>query len=354
MTIVFFCRRFYPQIGGVEKHVLEISKRLVKKGHKVIVFAELEKNTNEQNYQSKLSSARIKGIDIYRVNPGQDDWFKKFRIWFNLLKHLKTISSADIIHCHDVFFWYLPFRFIFPFKKVYTTFHGYEGNSIPSQKAILMHKISEKLSNGNICIGHFLEKWYGTKATYISYGAVEISNSQKQIFVDKNMIVYLGRLEEEAGIMEYLKAFNKMLKKYDGLRLEVLGDGSLRGRAKNYVKENMLPVNFRGFINDTAKYLDRASFVFVSRYLGILESMASKKYVLSVYNNKIKEDYLKMTPFSDYISISANSNEIEMALDKVLSDNKQAREKTEKAFNWVKDKTWDNLVSVYLDLWKIN
>ena len=73
----------------------------------------------------------------------------------------------------------LPFRFLCPTKKVYTTFHGYEGNSIPTKKAILMHKISEKLSNGNICIGDFLEKWYGTKATYISYGATEIPNTQR-------------------------------------------------------------------------------------------------------------------------------------------------------------------------------
>jgi hypothetical protein len=46
------------------------------------------------------------------------------------------IKEADIIHCHDVFFWYLPFRFLFPQKKVYIPFHGYEGNNPPNKRKI--------------------------------------------------------------------------------------------------------------------------------------------------------------------------------------------------------------------------
>jgi len=150
MTILFLARRFYPQIGGVEKHVLEIGKRLVKQGHKVVVIAELEKNTNGQNYHSVSKSARltgkVAGIEIFRINAGADDWFKKFRVWKQLWKLKRIIISADIIHCHDVFFWYLPFRFLYPTKKVYTTFHGYEGNNIPNTKAKLMHKLAVSIS----------------------------------------------------------------------------------------------------------------------------------------------------------------------------------------------------------------
>ena len=40
MTFLFLSRRFYPQIGGVETHILEIGKRLVKNGHDVIVVSE--------------------------------------------------------------------------------------------------------------------------------------------------------------------------------------------------------------------------------------------------------------------------------------------------------------------------
>jgi glycosyltransferase involved in cell wall biosynthesis len=355
MTILFLARRFYPQIGGVEKHVLEIGKRLVKQGHKVIVITELEKNTNKQDYHSRSGSAKlagkVEGIEIYRIDVGVDDWFKKFRIWGQLWGLQKIFNNADVVHCHDVFFWYLPFRFLLPTKKVYTTFHGYEGNFLPTKKAILMHKLSEKLSYGNICIGGFFEKWYGTKSKFVSYGAVEDNVGKKEI-TDRNLIVFLGRLETETGIMEYLKAFKEVLKTYKGLRLVVLGDGALMSEALKFTKDNNLPVDYKGFIENTAKFVERASFMFTSRYLGILESMLSKKYVLAVYNNGIKEDYLKMTPFADYISISKDSTGIVSQLEKYLIDEKLKIEKINKAYDFVKTETWEKMVNLYLQLWK--
>ncbi len=161
MKILFFTRLFFPHIGGVEKHVLEISKELIKRGHKVTVITE--------DLDGTSSKEKFDEIDVYRI-PVTQTWFKKFQIWYWLLKNFSLIKDADIIHCHDVFFWYLPF--IFLKKKVYTTFHGYETIYPPHRKAIQIRKLSELLSRGNICIGAFIEKWYGTKADVISYGGV--------------------------------------------------------------------------------------------------------------------------------------------------------------------------------------
>ncbi|MDO8659724.1 MAG: glycosyltransferase, partial [Candidatus Parcubacteria bacterium] len=162
MKVLFLTRLFYPHIGGVEKHVLEISKILIKKGYKVIVVAE----KHQDNLRNK---EEFNGITIYRIDVGNNQWFKKFKIWWWFIKHIGFLKKADIIHCHDVFFWYLPFRFLFLKKPVYTTFHGYESYPI-SKRAIFVRKISEILSWGNICIGDYIKKWYGTKPTYISYG----------------------------------------------------------------------------------------------------------------------------------------------------------------------------------------
>ena len=51
MTILFFCQTFYPHIGGVEKHVLEVSKLLVKKGHLVTVLTEQYEDELKRRYQ---------------------------------------------------------------------------------------------------------------------------------------------------------------------------------------------------------------------------------------------------------------------------------------------------------------
>ncbi len=175
VNILFLSRLFYPHIGGVEKHALEVSKRLIAKGYNVTIVTE-EISTKDipvyfQSGRKIPKRENINSIEIYRISAGANNWFRKFRIWRELWKLRKLIETSDIIHCHDVFFWYLPFRFLFPFKKIFMTFHGYESYPV-SKKEILIRKISENLSLGNICIGDFITKWYGTKPTYVTYGAV--------------------------------------------------------------------------------------------------------------------------------------------------------------------------------------
>jgi glycosyltransferase involved in cell wall biosynthesis len=357
MTILFFARRFYPQVGGVEKHVLEIGKRLVKQGHKVIVIAELEKNTNNSDYHSTSSSAKlvgkVEGIEIYRINPGSDDWFKKFRIWKQLWGFRKIIKSADVVHCHDVFFWYIPFRFLFLTKKVFTTFHGYEGNFIPTKNAVVMHKIAEIFSNGNICIGSFFEKWYGTKPTLVSYGAVDLSSNKiKNVKFNnpqKNSVIFLGRLEEETGIIEYLKTLNILQEKHINLAMDVFGDGALKNESIKYAKEHNLKVNFKGFVSNASDFINNYEYVFCSRYLGMLEAMAGQKPVFAVYNNEIKKDYLQMTPFAKYISITSEAVLISNA---VSAYREKKNLEVTRAYLWVKNETWEKMVNLYLQLWK--
>jgi len=97
---------------------------------------------------------------------------------------------------------FLSAFYIFP-KKFLTTFHGYEGNKIPNVKAKIMHKLAEKLSKGNICVGDFLQKWYGTKPTFVTYGAIDKKDiNTKSKDVKKNSVIFLGRLEEETGIFK--------------------------------------------------------------------------------------------------------------------------------------------------------
>jgi len=346
MTILFFSRLFYPHIGGVEKHVLEISKILIQKGHQVVVFTE--------QYDSKLKlQERIEGIDTYRIPVGTNAWFKKFQIWFWLWHNRKLIKKADLVHAHDVFFWYLPFRFLFPKKPVYTTFHGYESYPI-SKKAIIVRKISEKLSKANICVGEFMKKWYGTKPTFVTYGGVsKIKNEKLKIKngSSKFKILFVGRLDQQTGIMEYLKAVKILKDKGYKTRLDVLGDGIQRNEAKKFCVEFNLDVKFHGFINNVNDFLVKSNWVFVSRYLGILEAMVAKRLVFAVYDNPLKEDYLKMAEFSKLINIASYENKLLEQVLHFLRNPKEEKMLVEKAFEWAKKHTWLEVSNTYLRLW---
>lgn len=340
MNILFFSRLFYPHIGGVEKHVLEVSKLLIAKGHSVaIVTEELGRKIPRME--------NINSIKIYRIPVGANNWFRKFRIWKELWKLRKLIKISDIIHCHDVFFWYLPFRFLFPFKKIFTTFHGYESYPL-KLKDIIVHKISEKLSNGNICIGDFMKKWYGTKPTYTAYGGVEVPNPKLQIEnkFKKDSALFIGRLDEQTGILTYVEAVEIIKKKIPNFDFLIIGNGNLKARVSGKIK-------ILNPLSNASEYFQKYNFAFVSRYLSILEAMVAKRLVFAVYDNPLKEDYLRLAPFSKYIIICNSSSELIHKTTFYLENLKEKEKLIEKAYKWVKEHTWEEVTSMYLELWKV-
>ena len=345
MKILFLTRRFYPDIGGVEKHVYEISKRLVKLGHDVTVVTQ---STGKEN--------KIDGIEIIRIGKAPRNTSEKLHVWRWFWEKRSLIKEADLVHAHDVFYWYLPFRFIFPIKKVFTTFHGYEGNDLPTKKAILMHRIAEKLSGGNICVGDYLKKWYGTKPTLVTYGAVDTDRLKlsKKSSKRKKRVIFIGRLEKETGILEYLKTMMLLKKKNINFTLDVFGDGVLRREAKNYSNMHMLEVNFKGFVDNVSELVGKYEYVFTSRYLGTMESFIFKKFVFCIYNNEIKKDCFVMSPFKDYIIMEKDPEMLAYRIIEFVQNPELFDKKIEKAYKWVKTQSWEHLTRQYIKLWNIN
>jgi glycosyltransferase involved in cell wall biosynthesis len=337
MNILFFTRLFHPHIGGVEKHVLNLSQQLILRGNKVTILTESLPDTNTKPQEI------YQGITIYRMPYWEDGRNKKLNTWKWIFKNQKLIQQADIVHIHDVFYWYLPFRLIYQSKPVYTTFHGYESYPI-TKRAKIQHQIAEKLSWGNICIGDFIPKWYGTKPTFVSYGAVEISKQIKKA-KKKYSAVFIGRLDDQTGITEYAETIIKIRKKIPQFHFTVIGDGSLR--------EN-LPDNtdYKGFSPNPGQFLDQSHFAFVSRYLSILEAMAHKRLVFALYDNQIKEDYLRLAPYASNIIICSSAEELAKKVLYYLEHPEKEQELIERSYRWIKNQTWENLTQTYLALWQ--
>jgi len=367
MTILFFTRLFYPHIGGVEKHVMEISERLFHKGEKIIIVCEKD-NGNEKDREV------VNGIQVYRIGLGSHKRIKKYQIWSWLWKNKKLIENADIIHCHDVFYWYLPFRFLYLRKRVYTTFHGYESYPV-TKKAIAVRKISEKLSRGNICIGDFIRKWYHTKPTIVSYGGVDFNviaddggarqshragdcfpprglvSSKRRVVPPRNdenkdSAVFIGRLDEQTGILTYNDAFKILRKKIPQFVLLVVGDGKYRSLMDD--KTNCI-----GFKNNPEKYFQQYHYAFVSRYLSILEAIAAKRLVFAVYDDPVKEDYLKMAPYANWIVIEKDAEKLAVKVMYYMEHPEEEKKMIDSAYNWVLKQTWDHMTDLYEKLWKL-
>ena len=318
MKILFLSKLFYPHIGGVEKHVLMVSRELVKLGNQVTIL------TLKSDFKLK-SLELIQGIKVVRLPYCKSKW----GIWRQLWLNRKLIQQADLVHCHDIFFWYLPFCLLLPFKPIFTTFHGWEGIFPIPFKNLILRKFYEWLSWGNICIGDYLAIWYKTQADYISYGGVEPIKI-KSIKPKTKHLVFIGRLEADLGLLEYFKAF-KILKK-QGYKITFVGDGPLRRQAAKLGQ-------VIGKVTIIQPYLLSASHVFCSSYLTIWEALRLKRQVFALYQNDLKKDYLIKFSAAKYIHISSSAQELISQISQILP-------------SCPKFPKWSGVAKIYLQLWQ--
>ena len=339
-NILFITDSFYPYAGGVEKHVLELSKKIIEDGHKITVLT-FKKNTNDADTDN------ISGIKIYRLSKTNSKYSNFAGILYQIFSKDILKSSYDIIHYHD----YSVFNIIYPIlslnreirkKKTYITFHGWEGIYPVPDYIKNKRKYASEKTNGNICIGHFIEKWYGTRADIITYGAVE---ERKSDAGSDKTILYAGRLETDTGFPVLLEAFSEINKLHPEYKFVILGKGTLADTLKNYPN-----VIYKGWVKDTAEYISKSEVVFASGYLSMLEAFIQKKKVLGYYNNDLKKDYFEMIPHCrDLMWTAGSKDEIIRMFEEMFSNS----EKVNAAYSFAKKYSWDSLKQDYYRLWNL-
>lgn len=345
MNIVMFVDKFHPFIGGVEKHTLNLATKLIEDGNKVTIIT---RNTEGVAIRDKYND-----IDIIRINMSPK--LTLLKIYCGVIKNIKEIVSADIIHFHDYstfYYWYLPFRYLIFWKKYYITFHGWEGVFPPNKKIINIRKKCEYLTRGNICVGKYIENWYGTKATKIIYGATNFSN-KTLIKKNKNKILYLGRLEKDTGILKYIEVLGIIKKKHNiDFEFEICGDGSLRDAMLDRLNSLDIKYIFNGFVENSDYYLEKSNICFTSGYLGIIEAMNNENIVVSVYDNDLKKDYLYMLPCSNEMIIGDSEYLLAEEIADILKNDDLFSLKIKLAKEWSQNQTWKMIAKTYLDLWR--
>jgi glycosyltransferase involved in cell wall biosynthesis len=326
MRVVFLTRRYWPVVGGVEKHIYELSRQLTIDGHEVhIIYAT----------KSIPASSPAPAIHLHTI----PDTHSKLAIWRSLFPYISLFFRADIIHCHDVFFWYLPFRFLMPFKHVYTTFHGYETTYPLRSGALFMRRLSKLLSTASINVGSFIEKWYGTPAQATIYGAINASTLKAHRSAtarSKQTITFIGRMTDDIGAPAYIAALTQYTKPF---RFFAYGDGPYRNKFTKLGK--VMPV-----ADDVPNILSDADTVFASSYLSIIAGLASGAHVIAYANNPLKLDYLSMTPFKQFITICTSIEDIRNALDIRLTTQQRSDQQT-----FARSLTWENIKDVYYAVW---
>lgn len=259
MKIIQVCQRYYPDIGGIETHVKEISEILAKRGFDIEVVC--------TDPSGKLPKKEIlNGVKVTRFwafAPGEAYYFSPM-IYFYLRN-----QEYDVIHAHNYHSFPALFAALARKNKFIFTPHSFGFSKSLIRK--ILHKFYRPLGDyifrsayRIISTAKFEEKWLietfkipETKIIYIPL-PININNKHhKEEAGSIKKIAYFGRLSKEKNIKVLISSFEIIKKTQQDVGLFIAGDGPTRKNLEDLGK-NVGNVNFLGRLSETdlKKFLD--------------------------------------------------------------------------------------------------
>ena len=360
MKILQVSNRFYPYIGGTENYVYNLSKELVRMGHKVTVICAREPG---------IDSGIVDGIEVIRTKY----IFKIANTNITPLLPLEILKQDfDVIHSYVPHPWSVDWAALFAFilrKPLVITYN----NDIPEKgKYRILTWVYNRIFLKFVL---FISKGIiTTQKSYIDFSKV-LKKYKKKIRVipcgvdlDKffpietekaitKKVFFLSILDEYhryKGLDYLLKAFTKVVDEQKDVLLIVGGDGVLRQEYENMAKDLGISryVNFVGRIpeEELNRYFNECDvFVLPSissdqEGFGIvaLEAMACAKPLIVTNIIGAAEDIAKYQ--AGYVVKIRDAQDLADCIKKILRSHDQRAVMSQKAIKLVKEKySWDSI-----------
>ncbi|WP_292379757.1 glycosyltransferase family 4 protein [Methanosarcina sp. UBA289] len=242
MKIAQICPRYYPDIGGVETHVREISERLVKAGHDVEVIT--------TDPTGKLSKREIvNGVKVLRFRsfaPG-NAYYLAPQIYTYLKEHDYDVIHAHSYHAFPAFFASLERH---GGKLVFTPHYHRHGHTafrdLLHKPYRLLGKMIFSRADSVICVSEY-EKKLVESDFKVAEKTIKIPNginlkefenlkqpgkeSKKKARREK-LLLYVGRLEEYKGIQYIIQSLPEL----QDFRLRIVGKGPYESELRSMAK----------------------------------------------------------------------------------------------------------------------
>lgn len=374
MKILQITSSFFPVVGGMEKVVLEISRRLVKRGHKVTVLT-------SDLYSDKLfiGEENLNGIKIIRFKNKYN--LMGYGYCPDAMRWLKeNFQNYDVVHSHGYNRHLSEFAVSYLSGKIPVVFtpHGF----IHTQKNILAKKIHDlfigrKVGMADVCtaltkldlkdyarLGVAPEKIIELPngVDIRKYKKIDVKRMEllrEKYGLNKNILLYVGRIHKSKGLQYIIKAIKDL-----DCKLFIVGpDGGFKSELVEQIKEEgvMGKVVFSGTISDEdliAAYHISDIFVLFSEWEGfglvVIEAMAAGKPV--IVSDRGSLPFLVTEGKNGFIVPFQNENILKERLGFLLQDRKKAKVIGNFGKSFVKKYDWKEIVrqtlKIYGSIWK--
>jgi glycosyltransferase involved in cell wall biosynthesis len=336
-------QRYKPYIGGVEKHIEQISETLAERNYDISVLTTaVDTNLPERE--------KIGVTEIIRFPKNIERNPLMLLKWFASRK--KEMSKFQIVHCHDfipIIFWATPFRMVLPSRSIFATFHGYERDPVPAHFKYI-RKGAERLIRGSICIGSFIEEIYGTNCTASPLGAVSRTTMRAK---GNHHAIYVGRLEPDTPIRGYIEAVALVAEKHSrDIEFTICGDGNLREELEVHCQDNEIPARFLGNVRDPSQHYLNADIAFAGGFLSILEAMSYGLPVIAYSGTDLKRQYYRsVLTAGGSISIQSTATGVAKEVQRLMESSSLYHHTSESAIDFANKNDWNQMADLYEKLW---
>ncbi len=350
-----------PYSGGVETHIRHLMTSLQAHHDQAGLWIALK--APPKNLKAKSSShtppviwlpfrAYYKRACVHPLGWIQRGWLLLLLLWHRP----RVIHFHDAGVCYPMLPWLKAFGLL---KRTFLTYHGWEGKYPVEPWSITARQACEREVSGTLAVGSFIDHWYGTQSSTITYGGVDTTKFQAiEAMPDRTPgtalnIAYLGRLEADTGVQALLHALPGL--KDHPIHLTFFGHGSLSQDMKALQKDlapSALTLECREPVEDIRPVLASSHVIIASGYLTILEALCAKRPIIAFYDNPLREDYLRMHPAADAMWICQSPEDLHQALQEILTLDRASLEMRYKAaWQWAQGQDWQVLAAQYRALW---
>lgn len=237
LKIGFFPLHSFANPGGVKRHVLALHEEFQKLGiaSKIVV----PRRFKSENYGkdiillcTSMEAPFYGSIGDFTICPNPAE-----------VKQVLSRENFDVLHFHN--FGLHSLQILKESRGInILTFHAnIKGSKLLSFMFAVMKKFAMPKLDGIICVAPFQLKFFKDfkGPTIVIPNGVDLNTFHPKVapirkYIDGKLnILFLGRLEERKGLIYLLRAYASLRKKFENIRLLVVGEGPLRKEYEQYI-----------------------------------------------------------------------------------------------------------------------
>ena len=365
----FFSAQYLPHVGGVENYTYHLAKELVNKGHSVTIVASNVEGAAEFEIQEGITVYRMPCFNLINGRFPIPRFNQSFRKIYKIILE----KSFDMIIVNTRFYVHSLLGLLVAKKKrcrVIFIEHGTGHLKLHNAVLDFLENIVEHtitIPEKILCkefygVSEACVEWlkhFHIKGQGVFYNAIDINEINQQIKKpiysfrekysipeDSEIVVFVGRLLKEKGIITLIKAFDEINHSETKRYLLIAGDGDEFETVQKLKSKYIIPVGRISSNEVIALLRESQIFCLPSDSEGmptsVLEAAACRNYIVTTKQGGAKELVLD----ESYGIIMDNNDEktVKYALQHAFADPRSREEGIEKTYQrLVTYFTWDKI-----------